>query len=265
MKKTKIIIPALGMLLLSTAASVTGTVAWFSANTSVNAEGMTVKVATNATYLLVSHDTSDTAPTAATIQAENSDAGFTSIDLTPAANTEPVALYPVAPAATFTAAQGQTPASHTEYAAGTGIAAPSYWYTMVGTNNVNGTGVSGSEALVSSSDYASYFLKYTFHFTIAVGANSATNLRVDEITMKNPSDAAADAALRCLVVGTNGSVLYSASDTNDSLALESNLTPTTVASVSVYIYYDGNASTIYTQNMANILNGIVDIKFTVTA
>ena len=51
MKKTKVIIPALGMLLLSTAASVTGTVAWFSANASVDANGMKVKVA--ATYGIV--------------------------------------------------------------------------------------------------------------------------------------------------------------------------------------------------------------------
>ena len=43
MKKTKIIIPALGVLLLSTAASVTGTVAWFSANSTVKANGMRVK------------------------------------------------------------------------------------------------------------------------------------------------------------------------------------------------------------------------------
>ena len=43
MKKTKIIIPAIGMLLLSTAASITGTVAWFSMNTTVTATGMTIK------------------------------------------------------------------------------------------------------------------------------------------------------------------------------------------------------------------------------
>lgn len=43
MKKTKIIVPALGMLLLSTAASVTGTVAWFSMNNFVTAQGMEVK------------------------------------------------------------------------------------------------------------------------------------------------------------------------------------------------------------------------------
>ena len=44
MKKTKLIIPALGMLLLSTAASVTGTVAWFSMNNSVTATGMTLQI-----------------------------------------------------------------------------------------------------------------------------------------------------------------------------------------------------------------------------
>ena len=43
MKKTKIIIPALGILLLSTAASVTGTVAWFAMNESVAVSGMQVK------------------------------------------------------------------------------------------------------------------------------------------------------------------------------------------------------------------------------
>ena len=43
MKKTKIIIPALGILLLSTAASVTGTVAWFTANNTVTADTMTIK------------------------------------------------------------------------------------------------------------------------------------------------------------------------------------------------------------------------------
>ena len=43
MKKTKIIIPALGVLLLSTAASVTGTVAWFSMNNFVTASGMNIQ------------------------------------------------------------------------------------------------------------------------------------------------------------------------------------------------------------------------------
>ena len=43
MKKSKIIIPALAMLAMSTAATVTGTVAWFSMNKTVTAEGMLVR------------------------------------------------------------------------------------------------------------------------------------------------------------------------------------------------------------------------------
>lgn len=43
MKKTKIIVPALAMLVMSTAATVTGTVAWFSMNKTVSASGMMVK------------------------------------------------------------------------------------------------------------------------------------------------------------------------------------------------------------------------------
>ena len=43
MKKSKIIVPALGLIALSTAASITGTVAWFTANNSVTITGMTFK------------------------------------------------------------------------------------------------------------------------------------------------------------------------------------------------------------------------------
>ena len=58
MKKTKIIIPALGLLVLSTAASVSGTVAWFSVNTSVSATGMKVQARAEA-GLLISADKTD--------------------------------------------------------------------------------------------------------------------------------------------------------------------------------------------------------------
>lgn len=43
MKKSKIIAPALGVLILSTAASISGTVAWFTANNSVSVTGMSVR------------------------------------------------------------------------------------------------------------------------------------------------------------------------------------------------------------------------------
>ena len=56
MKKTKIIVPALGMLLLSTAASVTGTVAWFSSNALVTVNGMSVTTKVDSNLLIADVD-----------------------------------------------------------------------------------------------------------------------------------------------------------------------------------------------------------------
>ena len=66
MKKTKVVIPALGMLLLSTAASVTGTVAWFAANATVDANGMAITAKTDSELLVISK-TSDLSANAATV------------------------------------------------------------------------------------------------------------------------------------------------------------------------------------------------------
>ena len=52
MKKSKIIIPALAMLVMSTAATVTGTVAWFTMNTKAAAEGMVVAAKTNGSLIV---------------------------------------------------------------------------------------------------------------------------------------------------------------------------------------------------------------------
>ena len=56
MKKTKIIIPALAMLLLSTAASVSGTVAWFSMNNAVTVNGMAVTTRVSSNLLISEQD-----------------------------------------------------------------------------------------------------------------------------------------------------------------------------------------------------------------
>lgn len=52
MKKSKIIIPALGMLVLSTAATVSGTVAWFTMNKTAKAEGMAISAKTSGSLIV---------------------------------------------------------------------------------------------------------------------------------------------------------------------------------------------------------------------
>lgn len=56
MKKTKIVVPALAVLLLSTAASVSGTVAWFSMNATVNVTGMTVTTKVSSNLQIAEHN-----------------------------------------------------------------------------------------------------------------------------------------------------------------------------------------------------------------
>lgn len=61
MKKSKIIVPALGMLLLSTAASITGTVAWFTANNKVNVGGMNIKAEAENGIVIAAEEATHTA------------------------------------------------------------------------------------------------------------------------------------------------------------------------------------------------------------
>lgn len=56
MKKSKIIIPALGMLVLSTAATVSGTVAWFTMNKIATAQGMVVGAKTSGSLIIKEAD-----------------------------------------------------------------------------------------------------------------------------------------------------------------------------------------------------------------
>ena len=225
-------------------------------NDAVQVTGMQVQAKSNTTYLLISNaNTDDVAPAnAAAIQAENDGAGFTSVALTGSS-----ALYPVAPASALTVGSS---GSHTNYAAGADAGQPTYWYTMIGTDPTS-TGYVGKEHTEQdvTGSSASYVLKKTFYFTIAAGANGATDLVVDSVTITNTA-----AAVRCLVVGPNGnSELYTESSDTDSIVLVPTLNNTTVYAVTVYVYYDGNYSSIYTNNIPSIDAGTVALTFKVTA
>ncbi len=119
MKKTKVIIPALGILLLSTAASVTGTVAWFSANQNVTANGMNLKAKAEQGILI----STQTAPTPASAWGATASALHNGQAGDPAAQ---VGVYP------------------------TSTADASAWYHNVGTSVTDGSASEDYEVLKSS-------------------------------------------------------------------------------------------------------------------
>ena len=80
MKKTKIIVPALGIIAFATAASITGTVAWFTANNAVSVTGMQFKTQVGNNLLIADNQ-----------NAEFTDSVFaTSLTQTRKAKLEPV-------------------------------------------------------------------------------------------------------------------------------------------------------------------------------
>lgn len=269
-KSLRKLIPTFVMLIITAALIGTSTFAWFSMNNTVSVNSMEITAKSNTTYLLVS----STNTTASAIQTEQA------IEITDSSAAK--AVYPVAPgtvnAATYYVAEDdeviagtkevgdlKTPVSHTAY--DTSSPATLAWYTMIGTSpDSDGyVGKATTEQAVTNPDLeADYVLKSDFYFTIAAGAEDAENLYVSKVTFTG-----CDAAVRCLVVGETNSVIFSATDLDgDSSVILSGTTGTitdaSVVHVVVYIYYDGNASTIYTNNIDSILGGNVSLEFSVS-
>ena len=249
MKKTKIIVPALGLLLLSTAASVTGTVAWFAANRIVTASGMSVTVKSDSTFLLIQ---------AAPVEGENDAAKVATIQGTKATS------------ATATSASAQLlPVAHDTLQTSDGISViegatdgtSNKWYTDFSNDPASATG-SGSTTHIASASFANYVLVNEFDMTIAVGGNSMTNLKVDTCTIA-PS-AGGDQAVKVLVATASGCEEFSGTGGTGSNVLQSSLSSSTLMVAKVYIYWDGADTDVYSNNLANLLSTSVTVTFTGT-
>lgn len=107
MKKTKVLVPALGILCLSMAASVTGTVAWFSTNATVNASGMAIKAVTASNLFIhnssISGGIFGTAPTESMMYGQGN-AGKIVEDITDTHESTSTATTALKPASTSTSA-----------------------------------------------------------------------------------------------------------------------------------------------------------------
>lgn len=184
MKKTKVIIPALGLLVLSTAASVSGTVAWFSVNSSVSATGMKVQAKAEAGLL---------------ISADQTEASWANTDET--LYTTAVSLVPTS-TADFETWYHATSTSASSYAAVGGYSQLSTTQTGTGYIQVVQTNLATSPAVAEityandatagyiAADDTGYYLRTRFYLKSSGDAlavshpNSAGNwLMLDDITV----------------------------------------------------------------------------------
>ena len=249
MKKTKIIIPALGMLLLSTAASVTGTVAWFSMNSDVTASSMSVTAVAESGIAIAPYKTNNTV---APLDAE---------------------FKNIAPACV--AAKTQMRPTFTD----DGVK----WYhaKSVDVNNGQSLSTEGYEDVSSATDI--YLLN---KFQIKSTAET-TDVYVKGITLQASGGQEFDACARVLVksgdatlffapiapashttetTGTGGAITSAKSITfttvNTQAALILDDLSTTAEDVDVFLYFDGEDVACKSINIYSFVATTVDVVFT---
>ncbi|MBO7546290.1 MAG: hypothetical protein J6T19_06270 [Paludibacteraceae bacterium] len=158
MKKTKILVPAMGLLLLSTAASLTGTVAWFAANASVSVTNMQVKAKAEGGVAIAAYSYT------ATSVSDGNSAGYNDT-LTNANFTAPSST-----AYTDTATYGQAVAAELSP---TSTATASAWY-HANSNSENNYAASGNYETLAPAN-----LKVDGLYVSGDGTSSATQYKID--------------------------------------------------------------------------------------
>lgn len=252
MKKTKLIIPAIGMLLLSTAASITGTVAWFSMNTTVTATGMQVEASADNTFLVITAGTTTggnpgIADTTVAIPADAA-----SISAAGAIN---ASLKPVAPMGTLTSDTVTTLTS---------------WGTAFSTNPAEPQTSAPMTALTSPSVLLgnnNYVAKQSFR----VGRAKNTVVPTNDLRMNSITFTAANAGINVVVVCGENLYTYSATDSDgmtDVLAPKASVTEAGTENagvlIDVYIFINGKDSNVFTNNIT-ALTGSISMSFSVEA
>lgn len=258
----KKLIPAAGMLLLSTAMLATSTYAWFSMNKTVTATGMQITAKSDSTYLLINTGDNDSA---SEIQA----AGTITIPLTVSA--EDSVVLPSSPALTATevgylTTSGKTVDGDTITTAGVLVdnaaktAAVTNWFTA------NALAVTAATIDTTTAkqlvDFDGYVIHKTCYITVAAGSNNANNLSVTGTFTQKASGADISACKAVVTTDDGGfAVLTSTNATADISGTNTAITDATVRTVDIYIYYDGDETPVYTNNMANLKGANIEFAF----
>lgn len=265
-KALRKLIPTLVMVLIAASMVGTSTYAWFSMNTQVTVTGLNITVDSDDTYLLVS----TTNTTAAAIQTEDSKTKAVTV-------ADPV-VYPCSPALTddevgyLTVAEGHnTTAGAAIATAGakvtTASTAADYknWFTAQAALPGASAMLAGSAKQLATFD--GYVIQQTIYLTVAVGANNANNLQVTATIGGNATAAAATHVLITTDDGGFANLTNATPGTTNVADIKGSntaITPTTVRTINVYIYVDGDHANIYTNNKANLSNVTVNLAFDVT-
>lgn len=257
MKKFKKLIPALCMLLISAVLMGTSTYAWFSMNNKVTVSGMTVTAKSDATYLVISNDT--------TLE--------TTTSLTRSING---AILPVS----YTKTEIKNNANNTT------LVNAEKWFTAEGTSTTDGTAKVDTKKELTiveannkgTANNKDYYVVDTFYIGLTAGSSAVQTgkgIQAD-VTFKATNASSLNKALTVKIVygenkldadttttqtyvlgseGTDKVIKYSSKLQADDLIKD------TATKVTVYIYFDGEDENCTTANAINLAGISVSIDF----
>lgn len=234
MKLSRKIIPALAMLVMSAIMLTTASFAWFATNADVNANDMSVNIKADSMYLLIASSTTEMSATQVQQLNTTATAGQTAskLDLKPTA--------------------------HGDGLNGSTIGTVSNWYTKVADNKTASTASGEGTDLTTFENYVAI---YDFYVTLANGSPDAENLVLTEYSIQASVDSAASgtnqtlAPARVIIACGDNMHEYKGSDatqTGLNAALADRVTDDAVVKITVYLYFDGEDTTVYSDNIINL-------------
>lgn len=239
MKKT--ILPALAMLIVAAVMLSTASYAWFAMSTQVSVENVNVSIKSDSSFLMISQSND-----LATIRANKA----TNI---PVNNNPKADLLPIAYDDT------QNTGDLLEQ-----FANVTTWYHQVADSAAGSTSSTGKTYLTGEDNFDDYVYASTFYLAVAEGSNPMEKLRA-KVSIKN-GDATGDEAIRVLIVTQTATTtlqttsIYGADgfDTVDLGTVPNNA----AVQVDVYIFYDGNDESVFTNGISYITDSTISIFFT---
>lgn len=268
MKKntTKLLMAALALFMAVGIATGT-TFAWFALNTNVSATNMQVVAKSDNTFLLIGTGDNDTADE---IQAATPN---TTVDLN-VGNAE-AKVYPASPAMTsaeaaYLTTSGKDVTGTTITTAGVVVdntakaAAVTNWFTANAVDAAHPDIDTTSARQLTS--FTGYVITRTVYLTVEDGSNNARNLSVTA-TITQKASGTDVTAVKILVTTDDGgfATLTSAAPTADIKGTNTVITDSTVRTVNIYIYYDGDEAPVFTNNAVNLTGADISLTFNVDA
>lgn len=261
-KKTKILVPALALTMLTTVASVTSTVAWYVSNSQATATGLSMAATSNSANLIISEENNSFKDDQSKIAYKISE--------------DEKKLLPVA---IDQESYAKAATNTTDY--------KTNFYTMVGTSTTDGTGKAVTDGNgkkyfgAEATDFNKYVVKRSAYLKLVNNSvDQEFPLTIDATNFSSSfhTDSDTDNPATVLVVpstqskeGINGDVqvsnpfLMKTTDQGTKFKLTNRFPDKYVLKVDFYFYHDGNnkniTSSIYGQYNGNTWTASVDFQF----